>query len=692
MRILKTQKKRLCIYSTLILLMFIVILPVFSLFYLFNENQTKAQILATFNNNYYDVKINGHITPELWHGLSIKIHSISIRTKNNNELLHISSMNCQFSWFNAIFGNYKLRRVSINDVDFYEKNVLTYGIRNLFSSKSFNISDFKELSYFEINDIHSIGNTSPYNFDDGNLKVYWENDIPEFKFGTTLLDKNLYLMVTGSFGNFMQNTITFNQFNTVLYNQAFNIQTKGMAKYQVAKNTLTLDNINGSAEFMGYKGAINANNINISKVGISAKNTSIKINVNHNLLQQNIELTFDNIFSNDYKNILFKHVNLLYKNTFEKDSLKLSSSFDHLMIESNGSIISTTCNNNLSIKTPDVIHDNINAKISGVCEYTANNKIFNFHLAGTLNNQPLQLNLQLLNKNKPNLIISGEINNLNLSRVNQDEIIPLYSDRSHLPFSWLSFMDMNAKLNIHNFTLDRFNLTDVKTDFRISHNKLNLIQLQAKLYNGNLLATGSITKNDDNSYDIWAKQKLDNLDIKLMFKNLFDVEAISGKANVLTNITAKNVSCYNDLHKKLNGIVDITATNGAFQGIDFNLFTSPKPLTLTNVKMTPFKSLNAHFNFTDGISKNGTINFSSPYLLTSGNGIIDFSNTTLNYNLTIQSQLPNNAQKIKAVVIPVTAIGDLFSPKISIEKIYLSNKKPTAGKPKVSHHKKHHKS
>lgn len=691
MRILKTQKKRLFIYSALLLLMFVVILPVFSLFCLFNENQTKNQILSTFNNNNYDVRINGHITPELWHGLSIKIHSISIRTKKDNELLHIGSMNCQFSWFNAIFGNYKLRRVSVNDVDFYEKNILTYGMHNLFNNKSFNLADFKELTYFEINDIHSIGNSTPYNFDDGNLKVYWADDIPEFKFGATLLDKNLYLIITGSFDSFIQNSMIFNQFNTVLYNQTFNIQTQGIAKYQFTKNTLTLDNIVGNAEFMGYKALVSAHDVSISNAGISAKNTAVKININHNLLQQYIELTFDNLSSDDYKNVLSNHVSLLYKDTFDKDSLNLSSNFDHLTIESNGSITSTKCSNNLSIKTPDIIHDNINAKISGICEYIASNKIFNFHLDGTLNKQPLQLDLQFLNKNKPNLIISGEINNLNLSRVNQGEIMPLYYDRSHLPFSWLSFMDMNAKLNIHNLTLDRIHLTNVKTDFSLAHNKLNLKQLHAKLYNGNLFTTGSITKNDNNSYDIKTKQKFDDLDIKLMFKNIFDVEAISGKANVLTNITAKNVSCYNDLHKKLNGVVDITATNGAFQGIDFNLFTSPKPLTLTNVKMTPFKSLNAHFDFTDGISKNGTINFSSPYLLTNGSGIIDFSNTTLNYNLTIQSQLPNNAQKIKAVVIPVTATGDLFSPKISIEKIYLSNKKPTAGKPKVSHHKKHYK-
>jgi uncharacterized protein involved in outer membrane biogenesis len=248
---------------------------------------------------------------------------------------------------------------------------------------------------------------------------------------------------------------------------------------------------------------------------------------------------------------------------------------------------------------------------------------------------------------------------------------------------------MNAKLNIHNLTLDQILLTNVETDFNIAHNTLNLNQFQAQLYNGNFKATGSIAKRDNGNYDITTRQKFDNLDIKLMFKNIFDVEAIDGSANILTNISAKNVSCYNDLHKKLSGIVDINAYNGAFQGIDFNLFTSPKTLTLTSIKMTPFKALNAYFNFSNGISNNGTVNFSSPYLLTNGHGIINFINSTLDYKLTIQSQLPTNSQKIKAVVIPVTATGDLFNPKISIEKIYLSNHKPVTKR--ILRHKKYYK-
>lgn len=692
MKILLQQKKRLFAYIAFIMLIVFVVSPVFSLFYLFNESKTKDQILAQFNNKDYNVKINGHITPELWHGLSLKIHSISIATKNNQELFHIGSMSCQFSWFEAVFGNYKLRRISIDDVDFYEKNVLTYGVNNLFNNKSFNFSNFKELAYFNINYIHSVGNTIPYRFDDGNLKVYWENEVPQFLFGTKLIDNNMYLTATGSFDNFTQDAITFNRFNTTLYNQSLNLQTSGTAIYQFNKNILTLKNINGNTNFMGYSGKINAANIDVSKTGVEAKNTSLALNISKNFFTQNITLNFVNLSSIDYQGLFSSQAHLQYKSSFEKNSLELYSVFNNLVIESNGSINSRSCTNNLSIKAPDIINNNIKASISGICEYIADNKLFNFQLSGNLNNKPLQLDVQVLNKNKPSVIVAGNINNLNLSNVNQNKIMPLYYDKSQLPFSWLSFIDMDAKLNINNLTFDRINLTEVKTDFNIANSQLNLKQFQAKLYNGNLVATGSITKNTDNSYNIMTKQKFDNLDIKLMFKNLFDVEAISGSADVLTDINTKNVTSYNDLHKKLNGIVDIKASTGAFQGIDFNLFTSPKALTLTSIKMTPFKALNAHFNFIDGVSKNGTINFSSPYLITDGHGTIDFINTTLNYDLMIKSQLPNNSQKIKAVVIPVTATGDLFNPKINIEKIYLSDKKSILKKIKSAftrHHKTH---
>ena len=681
------QKKRLCVYISLITLFIFLVCPIFSLFCLFNENQAKNKFLTQFNTNDYDIKINGHITPELWHGLSIKIHSILVTTKDHRELFHIGSMNCQFSWINVVFGRYQLRRISINDVDLYEKNLLNYNLHNLFDAKHFNLSKLGALNYLEINDIHSVGTTTPYQFDDGNLKIYFDSSTPEFKFGTNLTAKNIYLAVTGNFDSFNQDIIKFDQFNTILYNENFNIHTNGTASYNLKNSTLSLKIIDGNTEFMGYHGKINTDNLNLSSSGLSLENATLFLNLSNQLIKQNLLLKIKDLTSHDYQSFYAKHASLSYKGSAAKSQFETLSVFNDVAIESNGSISSQSCTNNLVLNVPDAIKNNIKANLSGVCEYVSSNKLFNFHLNGKLNDSPLKLDLQVLNYNKPKIIVAGYISNLNLSNVNQNKILPLYYDENNLPFSWLSFIDMNANLDIKYLNLDQINLSNVKTDFSILNNQLNLNKLDATLYNGNLHAVGSIVKNNHNGYDIKTQQKFDNLDIKLMFKNIFDVTAISGKANILTDINIKNVSTFNDLHKKLKGRINVTATNGAFQGIDFNLFTSPKTLALTSIKTTPFNILTAKFNFVNGISTNSTINFSSPDLITEGHGIINFRNSTLNYNLTIKSQLPQNKQKIKAVVIPVTVNGDLFNPKINIEKIYLSNKKSIGGK--STRHKKY---
>jgi len=321
-----------------------------------------------------------------------------------------------------------------------------------------------------------------------------------------------------------------------------------------------------------------------------------------------------------------------------------------------------------------LLNNTLDASLSGVCEYIKANSLMNFNLHGILDHAPIKIDLQLLTSAaKPKLIVAGNIDNLDLSRVtvNKDKLLPFYYDDSDLPFAWLSLIDMNANLLIKHFALDRIVLNNVATDFSIANNQLTVKSLKADIYNGVLFAFGKIAKNG-NAYDLDTHQTIKNLDLQTMFEDLFDVEAISGKANMQMNIFAKNVVSYNELHTKLNGAISIDANHGAFAGVDFNLFATPKPMDLTTKKSTSFQGLNAKFQFVDGVSKNGSVNFYSPYVITNGLGSVDFVNTTLDYNLTIKSTLPQNTQKINSVIIPVRANGDLFNPQITIQNIHLS--------------------
>ncbi|MFN7094556.1 MAG: AsmA-like C-terminal region-containing protein, partial [Burkholderiales bacterium] len=366
-----------------------------------------------------------------------------------------------------------------------------------------------------------------------------------------------------------------------------------------------------------------------------------------------------------------------YEAELDNNKVNLDSTLEGLHINESAHIVSNTCTSKLNFSSPKLSSDGLSAELAGVCEYEADKSLLNLNLAGSLNEAPLKLAVKIFTgQNKPYAVVAGAIDSLDLSRleVNKYKLLPLYYDDGLLPFSWLSLININADLAIKHFSLDRINLDNVSTKFSVANDKLTVDKVQADVYNGVLSGSGQITK-VDNNYTIATKQTIKNLDLQSMFNDLFNVQAISGKANLNMNVLVKDAASYEDLHKRLNGQVVIDANHGEFQGIDLNLFVNPKDsMSLTTDKSTMFEQLKAKFNFENGISKNSSLNFSSPYVIATGNGLLDFLNTKLDYTMTIKSALPHNEQKISSVVIPVSISGDLFGPKVSIQNIHLFTK------------------
>jgi len=281
--------------------------------------------------------------------------------------------------------------------------------------------------------------------------------------------------------------------------------------------------------------------------------------------------------------------------------------------------------------------------------------------------------MQIYNQDIPYVVMSGNIDNVDLSRVqvSKSKLLPFLYDNSSLPFKWLSLINMNADLSIKHFAFDRINLQNLITNFAIANGTLNVNRLEADVYGGRLIGSGKIQKVGDSSYNVQTKQIIRSVNLQNMFDDLFDVQAISGSANLTTDIRANNVSTYDDIHQSLTGKVILSAVNGAFQGIDLNLFVNPNVMDLNNKKATTFENLQASFDFNNGVSRYGAITFSSKYVIASGAGVIDFDNSKINYGLSIKSALPQNEAKINSVLIPVVVSGDLFSPKVMIKNIHL---------------------
>lgn len=666
------NKIRSLYWVVVVLGMVFIVLPMFVFFYRFDEDQVKRMIVDQFDSSYL-VEVNGQVKPKFWHGLSLEISNISISTKDDVPLINIKSTSCQLSWLNLALGQYKVKRLALNGVDFNENNMANYQMGNLINLSNIPNSAFASLSSVDIYGIRTVGEQQTYRISDGVLKLKQSGAGAIFKFGIKLADQNTYIMTEGYINSINNDLVKFNDFNMRIYNSRMRINLTAKTSLQLKDKKLILDKLDGNLALDSYSGKLSADELTVTLLGAKATNGMLSLNFNNDFASQSVSAEFNQLISPQFKKIIVNQLQIKYLAKLDNNQLSINSNLENFLIESNGHITSNTCINHLNFSSPNLSKDGINALLSGICEYVPTKSLINMNLVGNLDDAPLKLALKIFNKDKkPYIVAKGDIDNLDLSRlVNKTKLMPLYYDDSKLPFEWLSLFDMDADLSIGHFALDRINLDHLSTEFNVANNKLEVNKIQADVYNGALSGNAEVAK-IDNGYNIKIKEEIKNLSIQSMFKELFNVQAISGKANLKMDVFADNVVSYEDLHKLLNGKVIIDANQGAFQGVDFNLFVNPEGgLSLTANKSTVFDRLSAELNFVNGVSKNGNLNFSSPYVIATGSGTLNFVETSLDYNMAIRSALPQNDEKIHSVLIPVAITGDLFSPKINIQNIHL---------------------
>lgn len=683
-------KLRIIYWGSFILFMVLVVLPLFFFFYLFNENKVKQTIINQFNNKNYNVAIYGGIVPKLWHGMSLDLSGVVITAKNSDELVKIRRMSCKLSWLDLIIGRYKVNRIAIDGVSIDQKNVLHYGLVNLLNISN-RSDDLFNIEKLEVSDIDSSGKNVVYPVTAGSLTIAQNGLGLEFNLGFKSIKDNTYYMISGNSNAIDSNNINFDSFNMHIYNMHTNVNISSKADYSIIAKTLSLTDVVSSLQIKNYAGVLNINNVVLGLDKAVANGASLKIDFTNNLITHNILLNAENIITYGYHNLQIDKLQSQYKANITNYNFVIDSKIESLVYFESKGIFSNVCSNQMkfSTSTTNTKNEQLNAILDGKCAYDTYSKAFTFGLVGSLNNAPVQLDLQIFNnKDKPYIIAYGNIDALDLSKISfiDNKSTPLFSDTSKLPFDWLSLLNAKANLSIQHFVLDRIVLDNLTTEFNIYDNQLNIRKLDADVYHGRINGNLKINKNGD-KYNIYAKQAINSLSLKDMLSSYFDIKAISGTANMVLDASAEGVRNYDEIHKKISGEVSIEAKEGAFQGVDFNLFVNPESIGISTNRSTIFNHMKANFKFNNGLSNNGWLEFSSPYVIANGVGTLNFINNTLNYNLNIKSALPKNKQKISLVVIPVTVNGDIAKPKINIQNIRLIGDKNMPGKTSSLKHK-----
>lgn len=669
---ISNTKLRIIYWGAFLLFMVLVVFPLFFFFYLFDENKVKHAIIDQFDNKNYNVEIYGGIVPKIWHGMSLDISGVLITTKNANELIRIRRMSCKLSWLDLVIGRYNVNRVAIKGMEVNEDSLKHYGIPNLLNISN-KQNSFFNIEQLEIYNIDSVGKNVLYPISDGTIQVEEDGIGAKFNLGFKSLKNDTYYSINGSASSLKKNSINFDNFNVHIYNVFSNIDVAAKAKYLITDKVLLLDNVVGNLQIKSYTGALNIAQVRLGLDNAHAYGASLQVDYSSNFINHHILLDADNIYTLGYNNLHIDKFHSQYKSGIANFSFDIDTQVESLSYSESRGVYSDLCANRINFSSSKVKNDGLNAVLKGTCRYDVMSDAFAFGLSGNLNDMPVKLNLQVIKAGtKPYIIANGDISELSLSKIRfyDKKAAALFNDTNKLPFAWLSLFNAKANLNIKRFVADKIALDNVVTEFNVDNDQLNVKRLAAKVFKGDVSGSLKVIKKND-SYDIYAKQTIKNLSLKDMLSSYFDIKAISGVANMQLDASVKDAKNYNDIHKKINGNVLIEAKNGAFQGVDFNLFVNPESNSISTNRSTIFNQMQAKFKFVNGMSSNGLLEFSSPYVIANGMGKLDFVNYTLNYNLNIKSALPKNNQKISLVVIPVSVAGAISSPKVNIQNIQL---------------------
>ncbi len=661
---------RLIYWMSFIVIMIFVVCPIFFFFYLFNENNVKNLIISQFSNSRFHLEIKGKIIPQFWHGLSLKVFDLQVVTNDNVRLMNISTLNCQMSWIGLIGANYQIKRISLNNVHFYENNILNSKILSILDAKDNSFKFLSQLTNIQIDGLSSIDENVPYIIKNGVIKFDRSFRTNKLVFRFELPKDKLILNGSGSINDIKNNIIYLNSYNIKLLFHDLKISFNTNMMFDLTNRSINFYRIFGKFLAKNYYGDINSNNFKFnSNLFSSDKLTLILKKINS---KDKVDVEVNELLINSKIQVSVKKANLKYLYIDKDNYFNGLTQLKNIKFDEAG-ILTSQCNIN-TVYGNNQLQMNLNdlkTTLSGLCVFNVDSKIFNLNLQGRLNNHPLVLDI-LINDSgiKPYVEIKAKANSIKTTEVSNGKFKPLYYNNNTLPFAWLSYLDMKGDILIDNIIINKIYLNKFDVHFNLKDNILNITKLGANIYGGKLTGEAQIIKTN-NLYTITTKQKIYNLNLQGIFKDLFDVEAISGTANMELTANVANVKTIQDIHKKFNGNIIINATHGAFQGVNLNLFSISK-INENYKKSTIFDQLNATLNFVNGVSRNEMIMFRSQYVIANGIGSIDFVLNTINYLFTIKSALPPNQQEFKSVIIPVTVKGDMFNPTINIKNIHLS--------------------
>lgn len=237
--------------------------------------------------------------------------------------------------------------------------------------------------------------------------------------------------------------------------------------------------------------------------------------------------------------------------------------------------------------------------------------------------------------------------------------------------SALNKLNVQGGLRIGAFKVMNLKLAQVRLDMKAHKGLVTVDPLSANLYQGSM--NGSLSVNAQATPRFTINERLSNVAIAPLVKDLMDLDAVEGRGNVMLDLGTQG-NLVSALKKGLNGDAAVNLENGAIKGINLTKLmqnaqnigkgATTQTLGVSDDEKTEFSEFRATFKVKNGVAHNEDLSVKSPQLKITGSGDIDIGNESIDYTARAMLQ---QAQGSDYLMVPVQLSGPFTDVKFKLD-------------------------
>jgi AsmA protein len=334
---------------------------------------------------------------------------------------------------------------------------------------------------------------------------------------------------------------------------------------------------------------------------------------------------------------------------------------------------------NLAVANPKLPNGGFKANLSGDAGANIKQENASFNGALRVDDSTIKAKLGMHGFASPAYTFDVDIDRLDADRYLAPKPAKAEPEKP-LDLSALKTLNATGILRIGSLKFSNVKSSNIRLDLRAANGKLDAAPVSANLYQGAL--AGSVSVNATTS-QFAVKQKLANVSVGPLIKDLANKDILEGRGNISLDITAQGATL-GAMKKSLNGNASLLLNDGAIKGINIagalrnakaklGTLKGQQTQAANQQEKTDFSELKGSFNIRNGVARNDDLAAKSPLLRLAGNGDIDLGNSSMNYlaKATVVGSLEGQGgaelAALKGVTVPVRVTGPFDTLKYTLD-------------------------